>query len=182
MMGTFANMSAASANYTTQAAAARANARVARAQAQANAYKLEADASAQGAIAGDNMMTMRRNQALQMAAVRNQQGGSGFAASSGSKLSVESSVAEVFEKAIADQMRSNAIADQNARAQANALRRSGETQFNLGMVQANALSSLASASSQAAPWMLLGEGLTWGGNQLITFAPLFSSNQNTTRK
>ena len=60
-------------------------------------------------------MTMRRNQALQMAAVRNQQGGSGFAASSGSKLSVESSVAEVFEKAIADQMRSNAISDQNAR-------------------------------------------------------------------
>lgn len=168
-MGTYLNMSTAAAQGRADASTARANGRVQRNQAYANAYKLEADATASSHIAGDNMMTLRRNQALQLAAVRAAAGASGFAPSSGSKAGVERSTAEIFEMAIANMMQSNTIAEQNARAQANAMRRWGDTGQELANVQAGYLDKLAGINSRTAPWTFVGGGLSLASNLLYNY-------------
>ncbi len=165
-MGEALNMSSSATQYNSDAITARADGRVQRNQAYAQAYKLETDATAASHIAGDNMMTMRRNQTLQTAAARAAAGASGFGASSGSKLTVEQSTAEIFEKAIADAAKSNTIAEQNARYQANALRRHGDTTLNLANIQADYMNRLASINRKTAPWALVGSGFTLG-SQLI---------------
>lgn len=168
-MGDFLNMGTAAAQGRVDAAVARANGRVQRNQAYADAYKLEADATAASHIAGDNMMTMRRNQALQVAAVRAVNGAGGFGASGGSKLGVERSTAEIFDMAIANAAKSNTIAGQNARAQANAMRRWGDTSMDLANVQAGYLDNVARINSKMAPWALVGGGLATAGNLMLQY-------------
>lgn len=173
-MGDALNMSAQGANYSSQAATARANGIAQRQQAYANAYKLETDAASQSFLAADNMMTMRRNQTVAMDEARLANGASGFDASGGSKLHAEQSVADVFEQAIANMMKSNTISDQNARMQANAYRRQGDTSLNLGNIQADYLNRMSRISSKYARWALVGSGLStlgqlglkynWGGS------------------
>ena len=163
-MGDGVNMYASAANQRTDAMTTRANGRLQRQQAYANAYKLEDDAARGSHVAADNMMTMRRNQSAAVAASRVAHAASGFGASGGSKLAAEASVAEVFEKAIADAAKSNAIADVNAREQANAFRRQGDTALNLANINADYLNRLAAINSKAAPWMMLGSALSLGGS------------------
>ena len=168
-------MSAQGANYSSQAATARTNGLAQRQQAYANAYKLETDAASQGYLAADNMMTMRRNQAAAVDEARLANGASGFDASGGSKLQVEQSVADVFEQAIANMMKSTTISDQNARMQANAYRRQGDTSLNLGNIQADYLNRMSGISGKYSRWALVGSGLStlgqvgmkynWGGSK-----------------
>lgn len=153
-------MSAQGANYSSQAATARANAIAQRQQAYANAYKLETDAASQSYLAADNMMTMRRNQTAAVDETRLANGASGFDASGGSKLQAEQSVADVFEQAIANMMKSNTISDQNTRMQANAYRRQGDTSLNLGNIQADYLNRMSSINRKYSKWALVGSGLS----------------------
>lgn len=162
-------MSARGANYSSQAATARANGIAQRQQAYANAYKLETDAASQSYLAADNMMTMRRNQAAAVDEVRLANGASGFDASGGSKLQTEQSVADIFEQAIANMMKSNTISDQNARMQANAFRRQGDTSLNLGNIQADYLNRMSSISSKYSKWLLVGSGLSMLGGLGMKF-------------
>ena len=149
-MGDAVNMNAAASNQRTDAVTTRANGRLQRQQAYANAYKLEDDAARGSHVAADNMMTMRRNQSAAAAASRVAHAASGFGASGGSKLAAEASVAEVFEKAIADAAKSNAIADVNAREQANAFRRQGDTALNLANISADYMDRVAEIDKKLA--------------------------------
>lgn len=146
-------------NYAAEANSTRTNAVLARRQAYADAYKLEADSEQSLLLAGDNLMTLRRNQAEQVGARRAAAGASGFSASSGSNLVSEQGVAEVLEAAIVNAARSAAVSDSNARRQANALRRYGDTSFNVGMAQADYLQQQARIAGRVAPWLLVGGGL-----------------------
>lgn len=154
-MGEYLNMKAGAANMRGEATSARVNAQVAKRQAYADAYKLEADAGAAAYVAGDNMMTMRRNETANRAAARVVDAISGFAGNRARELSV----AEYFEKVIGDAAKSNAINYQNAVEQANALRRTGETQYRLGNIQAQAYDRMASIGSRYAPWFGVGGAL-----------------------
>lgn len=157
-------MSAQAANYDSQAVTARANGIAQRQQAYANAYKLETDAASQSYLAADNMMTMRRNQTAAVDETRLANGASGFDASGGSKLQAEQSVADVFEQAIANMMKSNTISDQNARMQANAYRRQGDTSLNLGNIQADYLNRMSSINRKYSRWALVGSALSSMGS------------------
>lgn len=162
-MGDGINSFASAANHRSEVITARTNATLAKRQAYADAYKLESDSEQALHIAGDNMMVMRRNQAEQVGAKRAAAGASGFSASGGSNLVGEMSVAEVLEMAVANAAKSSAISDRNAREQAEALRRYGDTTYNVGMVQADFQQKLARVANRVAPWLMLGSGLTQGG-------------------
>lgn len=170
-MGDGINSYTQASNMRTQSMTTRTNAILAKRQAYADAYKLEKDSAAALDVAGDSMMTMRRNQTAQMGTRRAASGASGFAASSGSNLAAESSVAEVLEMAIANAARDVETGDSNARRQAIELRSQGEQQYRLGMIQANYEQKLAKIANNVAPWLMVGSGLTalgqldynWGG-------------------
>lgn len=153
-MGDALNSWSAATNYASEATAARTNAVLAKKQAYADAYRLESDSEAALHMAGDNLMVMRRNQAEQVAGARAAAGASGFAASSGSNLVREQSVAEVLELAIANAAKSAAVSDVNAREQAALLRKQGDTQYNLGVVQADFLQRMGRISKNTAGWQL----------------------------
>ena len=172
-------MSAQGANYSSQAATARANGIAQRQQAYAHAYKLETDAANQSYLAADNMMTMRRNQAAAVDEARLANGASGFDVSGGSKLQAEQSVADVFEQAIANMMRSNTISDQNARMQAHAFRRQGDTSLNLGNIQADYLNRMSRISSKYARWALVGAGWSTLGQVGMKYNWGSSGNQDS---
>jgi len=178
-VGDYLNMSAQGANYSSQAATARANGIAQRQQAYAHAYKLETDAANQSYLAADNMMTMRRNQAAAVDEARLANGASGFDASGGSKLQAEQSVADVFEQAIANMMRSNTISEQDARMQAHAFRRQGDTSLNLGNIQADYLTRMSRISSKYARWALVGSGLSTLGQVGMKYNWGSSGNQDS---
>lgn len=161
-MGEYLNMNAGATNLSSDAAVGRANAVLARRQAYADAYKLEADADAAGYVAGDNMMTMRRNASVNRAAARVAGAISGFSGNNARELSV----ADYFEQLLGDAAKSHAVAYRNAAEQAGAVRRQGETQFNVGMVQADAAARLAGINRRVAPWLGVGGLLSTTGNVL----------------
>ena len=163
-MGDAMNSYASAANYRNEAMTTRTNATLQKRQAYADAYKLESDSESALHIAGDQMMTMRRNQAEQVGARRAAAGASGFSASGGSQLVQEQSVAEILEVAVANAARSAAISDTSAREQANAMRRYGDTAYNVGMVQAEHQQKMARIANGVAPWLMLGQGLTTLGS------------------
>lgn len=160
-------MNASAANMSGSAASARTNALLAKRQAYADAYKLEVDAGSAAHVAGDNMMTLRRNESANRAAARVVSAISGFAG--GSSHARELSVAEYFEKVIGDAAKSNAISYQNAAEQAGALRRQGDTQYELGMIQANAYDRMAAINRHAAPWLGVGGLLSTTSNIMATY-------------
>ena len=162
-MGEYLNMNAGAANYGNEAMAARTNAKLAKRQATMDAYKLESDATNAAYVAGDNMMTQRRNASVSRATARVVGAISGFAG--GSAAARELSVAEYFEKVIGDAAKSSSIAYQNAAEQAGALRRQGETQYNLGLIQADAYDKFARINRRTAPWLGVG-GLMQQGAML----------------
>lgn len=163
-MGDGLNSYASAANYRGESMTAATNARLAKRQAYADAYRLESDSEQALLVSGDQMMTMRRNQSAQIGAQRAAAGASGFSASSGSNLVTEQSVAEVLEMAVANAARSAAISDVNSREQAAALRRYGDTTFNVGMVQAEYQRKMSKISNGMAPLLMLGGGLTTLGS------------------
>lgn len=163
----YLNMNASATNLSGSATQARTNAMLAKRQAYADAYKLETDAASASHVAGDNMMTMRQNQSANRAAARVVSAISGFAG--GSAHARELSAAEYFEKVIGDAAKSNAISYQNAAEQAAALRRQGETQYNLGMIQANAYDRMAAINRKAAPWLGVGGLLSQTSNIMATY-------------
>jgi hypothetical protein len=159
-MGDGLNSYASAANYRNESMATRTNAMLQRRQAYADAYKLESESESAMHIAGDQMMTMRRNQAEQVGARRAAAGASGISASGGSQLVQEQRVAEILEVAVANAARSASISDTSAREQANAMRRYGDTAYNVGMVQAEHQQKMARIANGVAPWLMLGQGLT----------------------
>lgn len=167
-MGDGINSFASATNHRSEAITARTNATLARRQAYADAYKLESDSESMLHIAGDNMMVLRRNQLEQVGEARARSGASGFSASGGSNLVHEMSVAEVLEMAVANAARSAMISDVNAREQAEALRRYGDTTYNVGMVQADYQQKLARTANRVAPWLMLGGGMTELGGSMMT--------------
>jgi len=175
-MGEWMNSSAAATNYAGQAIAGRTNATLAKRQAYAEAYKLETDSSNALHIAGDNLMTMRRNQSAAVGQRRAVSGASGFSAGSGSQLEQETSVAEVLEMAIANAAKSSTIADVNAREQADSLRRYGDTTYNVGQVQADFNQRMASINRKAGPWYGLGGALYQGGMFALNYGGLFEGS------
>jgi putative ribosome biogenesis GTPase RsgA len=80
----------------------------------------------------------------------------------------ELSVAEVLEMAVANAAQSAATSDRNAREQAEALRRYGDTTYNVGMVQADYQQKLAKTANRVAPYLMLGSGLTGLGKSAMT--------------
>lgn len=166
-------------NMRSQAMTTRTNAILAKRQAYADAYKLENDSAAALGVAGDSMMTMRRNQTAQMGERRVASGASGFAASSGSNLAAESSVAEVLEMAIANAARDVETGDSNARRQAIELRSQGEQQYRLGMIQAEYENKLAKIANSVAPWLMVGSGLTTIGGLGMDLSGMFAASANS---
>lgn len=169
MMGGYLNSATASANAATQGAQARTQGLLQRKQAYANAYKLDADAEASNLLAGEQMATMRQNQAAAIAAQRVQAASSGFSASSGSMLRGEQSVAEAFEQAIANIGKSAAIQDANAREQAGQLRREGDTALALSNVQGAFYDRVARINRYSALVNLAGDALSTAGNLGLTY-------------
>lgn len=168
-MGQFVNSSAASANATQQAVQARTQGIADRKAAYARAYGLERDTAEQGYIAAQQMQTMRQNQTAAVASTRLDNAASGFSASSGSKLRGETSTAQIFEQTIANLGQSYAIQDQNARNQANQLRKEGDDALKLSQIMSNYYSRLSKINSTAANWQLLGSGLTTLGDTMLTY-------------
>lgn len=168
-MGQYINSKATSAEYGQKAIEARANGLAQRKQAYANAYELE-DASAQnGYIAGQKMETMRQNQTAAVAATRLQNGATGFGASGGSKLQQEMSTAQMFEEAIANLGKSYAIQDQNARRQADQLRKEGDDTLKLSQIMSNYYSRVSKINSRAANWQLLSGTSSTIGDTIYTY-------------
>lgn len=169
-MGDALNNATAAGNAGLAALQARTQGRLARQQARQEAYDLEASAAAQSAIAADNMMTLRQNEAAAIGAARAEAGASGFAANEGSKAQAEQSVAEQFEVAIANLQRSNSIADRNARYAADVRRSEGEQQLRLAEVQAQYQDRQARLYRRAFLPSLVGGVLTQGSLFGMRFA------------
>lgn len=180
-MGQYVNSSAASANAALQSAQARSQGMADRKAAYARAYGLEHDSAERGRIAAQQMQTMRQNQSAAAAAARTSNASSGFDSSSGSKLRHEMSVAQIFEEAIANAGQSYAIADQNARNQANSLRKSGDDALKMSQIMANYYSRVSKINSTAANWQLLGGALSAIGDSMFTFNIGGSSGQKRNR-
>ena len=168
-MGQFVNSSATAANAAQQAAQARTQGIADRKAAYARAYGIERDSAEQGHIAAQQMQTMRQNQTSAVAATRLDNGASGFNASSGSKLRNEISTAQIFEEAIYNAAKSYAIQDQNARAQANRLRKEGDDTLKLSQIMSNYYSRVSKINSTAANWQLLGGSLSTIGDTMFTY-------------
>lgn len=168
-MGEFVNSKAASANYGEKAVEARTNGLVRRKQAYATAYGLENDSAQSAYIAGRQMQAMRQNQTAAVADARVQNASSGFSASTGSKLRQEMSTAQIFEEAIANAGLSYAIQDQNARNQANQLRKEGDDAARMGNVTAHYYSRASKVNSIAGNWQLFGGSLQKIGETFLKF-------------
>lgn len=168
-MGQFVNSSAASANAAQQAAQARTQGIADRKAAYARAYGIERDTAEQGHIAADQMQTMRQNQTAATSTTRLHNAASGFSASTGSKLRTETSTAQIFEQTIANLGKSYTIQDQNARTQANQLRKDGDDALKLSQIMANYHSRTAKINSTAANWQLLGGTLNTIGDSFFTY-------------
>lgn len=168
-MGDALNMKMSAANAQSQAAAARSEAIAAKRQAMQNAYNVEFESAQRGMVAGENMEVMRKNQTQRVANEMARQGGSGFAVSSGSKMQNQVGIADMIEQTIQNMLKSNSIADQNARMQANVMRRQGETAYNVGMVKADYMNKQADILSKASTGMLIGSGLNLLGNVGMQF-------------
>lgn len=168
-MGQFVNSSAASANAAQQAAQARTQGLADRKAAYTRAYGIERDSAAQAHIVADQMQTMRQNQTAAISTTRLHNASSGFSASSGSKLHTETSTAQIFEQTIANLGKSYAIQDQNARNQANQLRKDGDDSLALSQIMANYYSRLSKINSTAANWQLLGGTASTIGDTLLTY-------------
>lgn len=185
-MGEFVNSKAASANYGEKAVEARTNGLVRRKQAYATAYGLENDSAQSAYIAGRQMQAMRQNQTAAVADARVQNASSGFSASTGSKLRQEMSTAQIFEEAIANAGLSYAIQDQNARNQANQLRKEGDDAARMGDVTAHYYSRASKVNSIAGNWQLFGGSMKTIGDTFIKYDEpiskwidnLFSSKPN----
>lgn len=184
-MGQFVNSSAASANAAQQAAQARSQGLADRKAAYARAYGLENDSAQQAYIAAQQMQTLRQNQSAAIASSRLHNAASGFSASSGSKLRSEQSTAQIFEESIANLGKSYAIADQNARNQANQLRKDGDDALKMSQIMANYYSRISKINSTAANWQLLGSGLSTIGSSIFDFniggAALQTRNSGTSK-
>ena len=76
-------------------------------------------------------------------------------------------------------MRSNTISDQNARMQAHAFRRQGDTSLNLGNIQADYLNRMSRISSKYARWALVGSGLSTLGQVGMKYNWGSSGNQDS---
>ncbi len=168
-MGQFINSSAASANYAQQAAQTRTQGLADRKAAYSRAYGIERDSAAQAHLAAHQMQTMRQNQTAATSSTRLHNASSGFSASSGSKLHTETSTAQIFEQTIANLATSYAIQDQNARNQANQLRKDGDDTLKLSKISSRYYSRLSKINSSAANWQLLGSIASTIGDSLLTF-------------
>lgn len=168
-MGQFVNSSAASANAAQQAAQARTQGLADRKTAYARAYGLERDSAQQAYIAAQQMQTARQNQTAAVASTRLDNAASGFAASSGSKLRHEQTTAQIFEEAIDNLGKSYAIQDQNARNQANQLRKDGDDALKMSQIMSNYYSRVSKINSTAANWQLLGGSLSTIGDTTLTY-------------
>lgn len=168
-MGQFVNSSAASANAAQQATQARTQGIADRKLAYARAYGLERDSAEQAHIAAAQMQTLRQNQTAATSATRAENAASGFAASSGSKLQNETSTAQIFEETIANLGKSYAISDQNARNQANQLRKEGDDALKLSQIMSNYYSRISRINSTAANWQLLGGIGSTIGDTMFTY-------------
>lgn len=168
-MGQFVNSSAASANAAQQSMQARTQGIADRKAAYARAYGIERDTAEQAHIAAQQMQTMRQNQTAATATTRLHNAASGFSASTGSKLRSEASTAQIFEQTIANLGKSYAIQDQNARNQANQLRKDGDDALKLSQIMSNYYSRVSKINSSAANWQLLGGSLSAIGDSIFTY-------------
>jgi hypothetical protein len=167
-MGEFANSSAAATNYTMDAAQARAQGNTARAQAYSQAYQLEEQAGSDLSIAAENLMRMQQNKTLQLESLRAAQATSGFA-DSGSVSSSRSSFAQILDLSIADQMQAASSRAASMYTQANLSRRLGDQQLRTNTIAANFYDKLSSINRAAAPFHLIGQGLSTGANIAHTY-------------
>lgn len=168
-MGQFVNSSAASANAAQQSAQARTQGIADRKAAYARAYGIESDSAQRAHIAAQQMQTIRQNQTSAISATRVDGASSGFNASSGSKLRQEMTTAQIFEEAINNASKSHAISDQNARNQANQLRKEGDDTLKMSQIMANYYSRVSKINSTAANWQLLGGSLSTIGDTMFTY-------------
>ncbi len=168
-MGQSVNSKASAAEYGMKAMEARTNGLAQRKQAYANAYGLEEASRQNGYITGQKMETMRQNQTAAVSSARLANGTSGFSASGGSKLQQEMSTAQMFEEVIANLGKSYAISDQNARRQADQLRKEGEDAYKMGNVMGNYYSRASKIQSTAGNWQLFGGVMSTIGDTLLKF-------------
>lgn len=168
-MGQVLNSKATSAEYGLKAMEARTNGLTQHKQAYANAYGLEEASSQNGYITGQKMETMRQNQTSAVSSTRLANGASGFGTSGGSKLQQEMSTAQMFEEAIANLGKSYAISDQNARRQADQLRKEGEDAYKMGNVMGNYYSRASKIQSTAGNWQLFGGAMSTIGDTFLRY-------------
>ncbi len=168
-MGNFINMGAQEGNYQTQASNSRAQGIAQKAQKYQEAYSMERDSARNAYVVGDNMMRTRVNQTSALSQVRAGAGASGFSASSGSKLSAEQSVAQIFEQQIADMSKSYSISDSNVREQAAMSRREGDTALNMGNIMGDFYDASADAVGKSKWWSLAGDTLSFVGNTAMQY-------------
>ncbi len=159
IMGSFNDMQTQQANYANQAGNSRAAGIAAKQSKYQQAYSMEADSARNAYLVSDNMMTLRQNQTAATGSARAANAASGFMASSGSKLTTEQSVAQVFESQIANMNKSNVIADSNAREAANMSRRDGDTALHMSNIQADFYDASADALNSSKWWALGGDSL-----------------------
>ena len=164
-MGNFLDSQAEATNAGLSSAQAMAEARQARNAAYSQAYKLEDDSAAGLELAGDNLMRMQQNRALQLGAQRAGQASRGFALS-GSKLQAEVSFAQVLDAAIADAVWSTATQDANARVQAAMLRHEGDAALRMGQIKKTYYDRMQSIAQTMAPWYGAGDAIIWTGKFL----------------
>ncbi len=175
-MGGFDKASNASATYAQKAGEARTRGIQQQAEAIQKAYSLEYEASRNGLIAMQNMAAMRENQASAVGAARNAAAASGFAVDTGSQRKNQEVIATTWERHIANANKSNVIADENARYQANMYRRYGNTAMTMANIEADYYSKLSSAYSKSKWWALLGDTLPYAMQGLIAFGGGSSSS------
>lgn len=162
-MGNFSQGNAQVGQHAFQSGQARARGVQERAQALQQAYSLETEAEKNSYLAMQNMQAMRKNQSAAVAADLVQAGSSGFMASSGSKRVVQATTQASWEQAIANANKSNVIADENARNQANAYRRYGEQAVTMANIEADYYNTLRSSAAKSRWWYLVGDSFTLGG-------------------
>lgn len=164
-MGSFVNSRADAAN----AGAAAVAGSMQRKQRYAAAYGLERESADAGWLAGRQLTAMRQNEDLSVGRQRAENAASGFAASSGSKLDRERSVAEVLEEAIANAAASYAVQDEAARNQAARLRKEGDDALRMGEIAARYYSRRSRIANTVGNWQLAGGVLDKVGGALVKY-------------
>lgn len=174
-MGSFINTSADSATNATRAYESRTQGILQRNRAYQQAYGLEQESAQNNYIAGRQMLDYRARQTAAVAASRAQNGASGFSASGGTKLGVETSVLDLYARQIEQLGTSAAINDQNARAQANELRREGDTAKSISDIRAEHYDRIAKSQRVARWGFLLGDTLSTAGQMQLQYNLLGSN-------